>query len=195
MPDFKTQKGFVIAELSGVAAALRTLDQAREMYLDSEVRSAYGGASKGIADSVRRVAPVSKYPYASNLMTKRTSSRPGLLRRSIVGKAFNLSAWRRWGPGGFAQVTLRRGAANRAPHANIIKPGRKAIEAGTANGKATGKKKLVFLSQAGSIVFKSKVPAVPPNDFWKRGVSQSQARALAAMRSSLERAWNRRVAK
>lgn len=186
MPDFKTTGGAVIVELDGVARFLKVLADASEMYLDGEVRAAYMGAGKGIADAVRREAPVNKYPYASNLRSRATSSRPGLLRRSIVGKAFNLTAWRRWGPGAFAQVTLRRGAMNRAPHANIIQPGRKAL---------TSSKHMVFVGSDGRMRFTKRVAAVPANDFWKRGVRVSETRGLELAKRSLERAWNKRVAK
>lgn len=188
MGDFKTKSGVVIVELQGVSAFLNKLKEMPELVNDVEVRAGYMGAGKGIADSVRKQAPVNKYPYSSIIKTKTTSSKPGLLRKSIIGKAFNLPAWRRWGPGAFAQVTLRMGAANRAPHANILKPGRKALE------PKKGKRFMVFMGHKG-IVFKKKVAAVPPNDFWGRGVRGAEQVAVFKARQSIERAWNRRVAK
>ena len=82
MPDFKTTGGVVIAELSGVSDALKQISGMSDILVDSDVRAAYQGASKGIADSVRKVAPVSKYPYVGMIRGKTTTTRPGLLRRS-----------------------------------------------------------------------------------------------------------------
>ena len=188
MPDFKTKAGVVVVELSGVAKLLSRLKEAETMYLDSEVRAAYDGAAKGLARAAKAQAPVSKYPYASNRFTKRTSSVPGLLRRAIVGKAFNLTAWRRWGPGSYSQVNLSKKYAVRAPHANIIQPGRKALEPVKA-------KRLAFLGSDGRMRFMKRVAAVPANDFWNRGIRAGSSLAIDLAKRSLERAWNRRAAK
>jgi hypothetical protein len=182
--DFKTGKGIVIAELVGLGEQLRRINEARDFYTDSGVRAAYDAGARAIAAAARSEAPVNRYPVKS----------PGLLRKSIVGKAFAMPTWRRWGPGGFAQVTLRRGARNRAPHANIIVPGRKALVAKPG-------KRLRF-NTGGLIVndrivdgqrFAPRVAAVPPNDFWRRGMQKSARRAEQRVIVSLERAWNKRV--
>lgn len=186
MADFKGRSGVLVLELSGVSALLRTLNEARDFYTDAEVRAGYQGAAKGIADTVRRVAPQSKYPWTGWRASKKTSSRPGQLKRSIVGKAFNLASWRRWGPGAFAQVTLRRGATNRAPQANIVKSGRRALV-------PKQKQRMVFMGTGGQAVFARQVKAVPPNDFWRKGIMGAESRAIVTMRAALERAWNRRV--
>jgi hypothetical protein len=183
--DFKISGGALTFELSGVAEVLKTIADMRNLVMDSEVRAAFQAAGTSLAYSVRKEAPQTKYPYAAILKTKRTSSKPGLLKRSIVGKAFNLGSWRRWGPGAFAQVTLRTGAANSAPHANIIVPGRRALTA--------RKRRMVFLGSAGAVKFRKTVAAVPPNPFWQRGILTAGPRAVDKAKRGIERAWNKRA--
>lgn len=164
-----------MAELTGVAETLKVISEARQFYTDADVRKAYDAAARAIATAVRKEAPRSKYPVPNR----------GQLRRAITGRAFRIETWRRYGPGSYAQVTLRRYSPRRAPHANIIVAGRRALS-------ARRNQRLRMITRGGRVVYPKRVAAVAPNDFWRRGVKASIHRVEERIITSLQRAWARR---
>lgn len=150
----------------------------RDGLSDESSQAIFLAAAQAIANRARTLAPKSD-----------ESQHPGQLRRAIRAKAFRAGAVRRFGPGAWAQLQLKREYGLNAFYGHIVESGRKPMSYAGAGKVGKPKKAFSWVGISGFRFFTRRVRGFSGRRFFERAVTEAGPaeleRAVARLQSLL----------